>query len=111
MPIYCSSKRASERASEQASKRREEEERERERAPTKKQHHKKHQQYQENIRPPGFESGFGPTAMSEMARAVGLAQQRRNERCHGTTPTDMTDAEERPQLRHCAWSRKCPGKP
>ena len=55
---------------------------------------------------PGFESGFGPTAMSEMARAVGLAQQRRNERCHGTTPTDVTDAEERPQLRHCAWSRK-----
>ena len=50
--------------------------------------------------------------MSEMARAIGLAQQRRNERCHfGTTPTDVTDAEERPQLRHCAWSRKCPGKP
>ena len=60
---------------------------------------------------PGFDSGFGPTAMSEMARAVGLAQQRRNERCHGTTPTDVTDAEERPQLRHCAWSRKCPSKP
>ena len=60
---------------------------------------------------PGFESGFSPTAMSGMVRAVGLAQQRRNERCHGTTcaPTDgPTPKIERPQLRHCAWSQKCP---
>ena len=60
---------------------------------------------------PGFESGFGPTAIQRWRAPSELAQQRRNERRHGTTPTDVTDAEERPQLRHCAWSRKCPGKP
>ena len=39
---------------------------------------------------PGFDSGFGPTAMSEMVRAVGLSQQRRNERRHfGITLTDV----------------------
>ena len=57
---------------------------------------------------PGFESGFGPTAIQRWRAPSELAQQRRNERRHGTTPTptDVTDAEERPQLRHCAWSRK-----
>ena len=67
---------------------------------------------------PGFESGFGPTAIQRWRAPSELAQQRRNERRHGTTPTDVTDADGRDRRRREAAatalrmvSKKCPGKP
>ena len=56
--------------------------------------------------------GFGPTVMSEMAHAIELAKQRRNERCHfRNTSTDVDRRRKQTSATALGMVSKCPGKP